>query len=44
MEESEAWNFTKINILTWVFFTVFKLYKWYEIAQRITNLIEFIWQ
>ena len=30
-------NFTKINIPPWVFFTFFKLYKWYQIAQHITN-------
>ena len=29
-------NFTKSNTLSWVFFTLFKLYKWYQIAQRIT--------
>ena len=29
-------NFTKINTPPWVFFTFFKLYKWYQIAQRIT--------
>ena len=28
-------NFTKINTPAWVFFTFFKLYKWYQIAQRI---------
>ena len=27
---------TKSNIPPWVFFTFFKLYKWYEIVQRIT--------
>ena len=32
----EACNFTKINIPPWVFFTLFKLCKWYQIAQRIT--------
>ena len=31
-----AWNFTKINIPPWVFFTFLKLYKWYRIAQRTT--------
>ena len=31
-------NFTKINTPSWVFFTFFKLYKWYQIAQRITYL------
>ena len=33
----EACNFTKINTSPWVFFTFLKLYKWYEIAQRITD-------
>ena len=32
----EACNFTKINTPPWVFFTFLKLYKWYQIAQRIT--------
>ena len=31
-------KFTKINTPPWVFFTFFKLYKWYQIAQRITFL------
>ena len=29
-------NFTKSNTHLWVFFTFFKLCKWYQIAQRIT--------
>ena len=29
-------NFTKSNTHRWVFFTFFKLYKWYQIMQRIT--------
>ena len=33
----QASNFTKINTLSWVFL-FFKLYKWYQIAQRITYL------
>ena len=33
---AEACNFTKINSPPWVFFTFFKLYKCYQIAQRIT--------
>ena len=33
----KACNFTKSNIPPWVFFTFFKLYNWYQIAQRITN-------
>ena len=32
----EACNFTKINTPPWVLFTFFKLYKWYQIAQRTT--------
>ena len=28
----EAYNFTKVKIPPWVFFTFFKLYKWYQIA------------
>ena len=34
--QAEACNFTKINTPAWVFFTFFKLYKCYQIAQRIT--------
>ena len=33
------WNFIKINTPPWVFFTLLKLYKWYQIAQRITYVI-----
>ena len=33
---AEACNFTKIKIPPWVFFTFFKLYKWYQIVQRTT--------
>ena len=29
---------TKSNTPPWVFFTFFKLYKWYQIAQSITNI------
>ena len=32
-----AYNFTKINTPAWLFFTFFKLCKWYQIMQRITN-------
>ena len=28
---------TKSNTPPWMFFTFFKLYKWYQITQRITN-------
>ena len=31
---AEACNFTMTNTPPWVFFTFFKLYKWYQIAQR----------
>ena len=34
--QAEVCNFTKSNIPPWVFFTFFKLYKWYQIAQSIT--------
>ena len=27
-----AWNFNKSNTPPWVFSTIFKLYKWYQIA------------
>ena len=46
-ESSENWiyvillqcNFTKNNIPLRVFFTIFKLYKWYQIAQNIIYII-----
>ena len=34
--QASACNFTKINTPPWVFFTFLKLYKWYQITQRIT--------
>ena len=34
--QTEACNVTKINIPPWVFYTFFKLYKSYQIVQRIT--------
>ena len=37
-ENGNQCNFTKINTPPWVFFMFFKLYKWYQIAQRITYL------
>ena len=40
--EKHPWrsvNFiTKINTPPWVFFTLFKLHKWYQIAQRTTYI------
>ena len=38
-----ACNFTKISTPPWVFFTFFKLRKWYQIAQRTTYEIFFNW-
>ena len=40
--EKHPWssvNFSKINTPPWLFFTFFKLQKWYQIAQRITNVL-----
>ena len=34
--QAKVCNFIKINTPPWVFFTFFKLYKCYQIAQRIT--------
>ena len=31
-----ACNFMKCNTPEWVFFTFFKLYRWYQIVQRVT--------
>ena len=36
--EAEACNFTKSNTPPWLFFMFFKLYKRYQIAQRITYI------
>ena len=38
---ARACNFTKINTPPWMLFKFFKLYKWYQIAHRITYSI---WQ
>ena len=32
---------TKSNTPLWVFFTFFKLHKWYQVAQRITYFTQF---
>ena len=32
--------FTKSNTSPWMFFTFFKLYKWYQIAQNIAYIVE----
>ena len=37
--QASAYNFTKINTAPWVFSTFLKLHKWYEIPQRITNML-----
>ena len=34
----QACNFPKSDTPPWVFFTFFKLYKWYQIAQNMTKL------
>ena len=34
--QASASNFTKSNIPPWVFFTFFKLFKWYQIAQSVS--------
>ena len=36
--QASVHNFTKNNNLPRAFSTFFKLYKWYQIAQRITNV------
>ena len=35
---SKGCNFTESNTPTWMFFTFFKLYKWYQKAQSIGYL------
>ena len=35
-----VFNFTKNNTPPWVFFTLFKLCKWYQIAQNITYIFD----
>ena len=37
--QAKACNFTKNNNPPWVFFTFYKLYKWYQIAQASHILI-----
>ena len=39
--QASACNFNKSNTPPWVFFTFFKLCKWYQIAQRITYFLNF---
>ena len=34
--KASACNFTKSNTPTWVFFTIFKLYKWYQIVPSVS--------
>ena len=36
LEKHPCRNVTKINTSPWVLFKFFKLYKWYQIVQRIT--------
>ena len=37
--QAKARNFTKSSTPLWVFFTFFKLCKWYQIGQSITNIL-----
>ena len=32
----KAWNFAESNTAAWVFFTFFKMYKFYHIAQSVS--------
>ena len=41
--QAKACNFTKSNTPSWVFFTFFKLYEWYQIAQS-TTYWKFSWE
>ena len=36
--QAEVWNFTKSITPQLVFFTFFKLYKWYQIGHSVTNV------
>ena len=38
--QAEACNFIKSNSLPWVFFTFFRLYKWHQIAQSISQKLQ----
>ena len=38
--QASAYNFTKSNTPPWVFFTFFKLYKWYQIAQSVAIILK----
>ena len=35
-----ACNFTKSNTPLWMFFSFFKLYKWYQIAQSVLFILK----
>ena len=39
--QAGACKFFKSNTPPWVFFTVFKLYKWYQIAQSV-SMVEYL--
>ena len=39
--QAEAYDFTKRVTLPWMFFAFFKLCKWYQIAQSVTNVWQF---
>ena len=38
--QAETCNFTKSNTLSWVLLTFFKLHKWYQIAQPVSNCLK----
>ena len=40
----EECYFTKSNTPPWVFFTFFKLYEWYQIAQSTTHKKKTVWK
>ena len=39
----KACNFTKSNTPQWVFFTFFKLHKWYQIVQSVSTILFRFW-
>ena len=39
LKHIDSENFTKINTPPWFFFKFLKLYKWYQIVQRITIIL-----
>ena len=37
LQQTETGNFTKSGTPPWVFFTILKLYKWYQIVKSVIN-------